>query len=84
MNFVKNTEGKLKIIRRFQNLRTDGQTERPTDRNNVTNCGYVKPQLNVFDKHCKINFFNHSWTTQQSISNTRLRIGRSKTTLQLV
>ena len=57
MNFVKNTEEQRKLIRRFQNLRTDGQTERPTDRNNVTNCGYVKPQLNVFVKHCKINFF---------------------------
>jgi len=35
---VKNTEEQRKRIRRFQN-RTDCQTERPTDRNNVTNCG---------------------------------------------
>jgi activator of 2-hydroxyglutaryl-CoA dehydratase len=57
MNFVKNNERQRKLIRRFHNMRTDGQTERPTDRNNVTNCGYVKPQLNVHAKHCKINFF---------------------------
>jgi hypothetical protein len=60
MNFVKNTEEQRKLIRRFQNLRTEGQTERPTDRNNVTNCGYVKAQLNVFVKHCKINFIKSS------------------------
>ena len=57
MNFVKNTEGQRKLIRRFENLRTDGQRVRPTDRNYGTNCGYVKPQLKVFVKHCKINFF---------------------------
>ena len=60
MNFVKNTEGQREFIRPFQILSTDGRTERSTDRNIVTNCGYVKPQLNVFVKHCKINFIKSS------------------------
>jgi gamma-glutamyl:cysteine ligase YbdK (ATP-grasp superfamily) len=56
-NFVHNTEGQRKLIQGFENSRKDSRTERPTYKKIVTNSGYVKLQLNVFVKHCKINFF---------------------------
>jgi len=61
-----------------------GQTERPTDGNSVTNCGYVKAQLNLFVTPCKINFFQ-SFLDYTAVSQQQQTAhGAQNATLHLV